>query len=137
MLAAGIVVEPDDLAQVVKAGCNGNAAGSQRIVERGEIAAAATEETVGAAGVIVKPDDLATIVDPVGIGDGSGRGIVEVEIGAPAQEEAVLAAGVVVEPDDSLMPVATVTPPVANGSSSVVNWPLLLRRKPWVPLASS
>ena len=83
------------------ASCNRNAAGSQGIIERGEVAATVTEKTVGAAGVDVTPDDLASIVDAVQSGAIGGRGIVERgEVAATVTEKAVGAGGVTEIPDD-------------------------------------
>ncbi len=73
-------------------------------VQRGEDAAAATEEAVEAAGVAVFPDNLACIVDARcnGSSGGGGGGIIERGEGAgTATQEAVgLDAGVGKRPDD-------------------------------------
>jgi hypothetical protein len=114
-------------------------------VQRGEDAAAATEEAVEAAGVAVFPDNLACIVDAKcnGSSGGGGGGIRNV-VKVPAllrRKPWVLTLASVKDPTiwaALLMPRATVPPGVpgpADGSSIGMKVPPL-RRKPWVVLAS-
>jgi hypothetical protein len=66
MIASGIRVIPDDLAQIVDAPCHGG--GGQRIVEGGESAAAFDEAMNAVVGGPVPPDDLARGVDALWVG---------------------------------------------------------------------
>src|SRR5215468_6142095 len=76
--AAGVVVSPDDLAQIVDADCRG-AVGGQGIVEGGVGTAVVriVEEAVEAARVLINADDLPRGVDAAGNGALSRKGIVE------------------------------------------------------------
>jgi len=77
--AAGVDIDPDDLARAVDAECLGGASG-QGIVEGG-VGGTAKKEAVGAAGVFVKSDDLARAVDAECLGAVGGQGIVEGGVG--------------------------------------------------------
>src|SRR5262249_49497973 len=84
--AAGALIPPDDLAQIVDAECSGAEGARQRIVESGVSAAVGVvEEAVVASGVAVRPDDLAGAVNALckGVAAG-GRGIVEGGVRAAA-----------------------------------------------------
>jgi len=78
-VAGGVVILPDDLAQVVNAERFGAGRG-ERIVDR-SVRATAVEEAVGAAKVTEQPDNLARTVDAPGTGTADGQGSVEGGIG--------------------------------------------------------
>src|SRR4051794_27768170 len=100
---AGIGEPPDDLARIVDAEGLGTM-DPQGSVQRGEAAAAATQEAVKSAGVAVFPDDLRRVVDAEcnSSSGGGGGGIIERGEGpGTATQEAVgLGAGVGKRPDD-------------------------------------
>src|SRR6516225_9594072 len=105
MLAAGVGVIPDDLAQIVDAVGKG-AVGAKGNVDGGVSAAAVKKAMPDAVGVTVSPDDLAGRVDGHRPGAPAARqGIVERDVHAAAIEEAVAGSvGVITEdrirPDD-------------------------------------
>ena len=74
MKAGGVVVGPDDLAQVIYCFCAGGVPVGQGFIDDGKDAAA-QEKAVRAAGVGVIPDDLACIIDAERLGVLGGQGI--------------------------------------------------------------
>src|SRR5947207_14784342 len=102
VMAAGVLVIPDDLARGVDAECN-RVAGGRGIVESGVGAAAVKEAMDLDAGVPVPPDHLARVVDArQNSAVGPGQWIVESGVGAAAVEEAVVSEARVLVPPDHL-----------------------------------
>src|SRR5262249_59435226 len=97
----GVIVCRHDVASIVDAQCLGSARGGRRIIDRGEGAGAAAEESVKAGGVVVGSDDLAQVIYCFcASGVPVGQGFVDGGKDAAAQEKAVRAAGVGVIPHD-------------------------------------
>jgi hypothetical protein len=80
--AAGVAVNPDDLAQIVDAQCKGAAGGRGRGIIEGGVGPVAIEEAVCVVACVgVLPDDLARRVDAKRLGVVVGRGIIEGGVG--------------------------------------------------------